>query len=99
MSIQYKAVILIGLPFKKVFNSVEEYENLDYGIYASSELKVILPFYDAGLEDSLVGIPLVESRSFNYKNIATSMDTQKSRELFKLITGKEAKVYLTTSWY
>lgn len=99
MSSQYTAVILVGLPFKEVFQSMNEYESLDYGIYASSELQVILPFYDAGLEDSLVGIPLVESHSFNYKDIATSIDTQKNRELFKLITGKEAKVYLTTSWY
>lgn len=99
MSSQYKAVILVGLPFKEVFNSMKEYEDFDTGIYTSQHLEVILPFYDAGLEDCLVGIPLVESHSFNYKDIATSIDTQKNRELFKLMTGSEAKVYLTTSWY
>lgn len=98
MSSQYKAVILVGLPFKEVFDSTEEFENFDYGVYSGTSFEIIMPFYDAGLEDSLIGIPLVESHSFNYKDIATGIDTQKNRELFKLITGKEAKVYLTTSW-
>lgn len=98
MSSQYKAIILVGLPFKEVFDTVDEFEDFDYGVNSSTAFEIITPFYDAGLEDSLVGIPLVETNSFNYKEVATSIETQKNRELFKQLTGKEAKVYLTVSW-
>jgi len=97
MSSQYKAIILVGLPFKEVFNTEDEFEEFYYK-HSTVHTEVIQPFYDAGLEDSLVGIPLVETNSFSYKEVATSIETQKNRELFKQLTGKEAKVYLTVSW-
>lgn len=98
MSISYSAKIVVGLPFKEVFDTEDEFEEFYYK-HSGVHTEVIQPFHDAGLEDSLVGIPLVETTSFNYKEVATSIETQKSRELFKQLTGKEAKVYLSPCGY
>ena len=99
MSTQYSAVILVGLPFSEVFNSMDEYEEFDYGVHNRAELEVISPYYDADLEDSLVGLKLVSSSNYSYKEIANEIQTEKNRELFKLLTGLTAKVYLSTWGY
>ena len=93
MSIVYSAKIVVGLPFNEVFDSYSDYEEYE------SELEIISPFYDAGLDDSLVGIVLVGTESYDYKEIATSFETQATRKLFKEVTGKEARVYLSPCGY
>lgn len=99
MSTQYSAVILVGLPFNEVFNSIKEYEEFDYGIHLSTEFEIIHPYYDADLEDSLVGLKLVGTSNYSYREIASEVETQKHRDLFKLLTGKTANVYLSTEGY
>lgn len=101
MSISYSAKIVVGLPFNEVFNTVGEFEKVAYGndLLQSTELEIISPFYDAGLDDSLVGIVLVGTGSYNYKEIATNFETQATRKLFKEVTGKEARVYLSPCGY
>ncbi len=81
-----KAAIVVGLPVDVMF---------DVGYERSPLLRFIEPTEDAKLEDSLVGIVLVGTTGLGYKEVATSIETQANRKLFKELTGKEAKVYLT----
>lgn len=95
MSINYSAKILVGLPFKEVFDSIDEFYNFDYGKHKCTDFEVAFPYYDADYEDCLVGISLVSTSMYQYKEIANTITTECVRKLFKELTGKEAKVYLT----
>lgn len=95
MSVSYSAQIFVGLPFKEVFNSYEEFDNFYYGKHMATELEIASPYCDADCEDCLVGISLVSTSMYQYKEIANTITTEGVRKLFRELTGKEAKVYLT----
>lgn len=82
-----KAAIVVGLP-------ATEFQDVTQTVHPTL-IRFIEPTEDAELSDCLIGIVLVGTTGLGYKEVATSIETQANRKLFKELTGKEAKVYLT----
>jgi hypothetical protein len=91
MSIEYRAVVVVGLTFEEV--------DFDLEIAEDKGLELFSLYYDAPIEDCLVGIPVVQTSSYNYKSFDPS-DLQTNIEAAKVefnkLTGLNARVFLTT---
>lgn len=92
MSISYDAVIVVGLPFNEVCEDSDEF----YDKY-EDKLDRISPYFDASNDDCLIGITYASSCDYQYKELASEFTMKANLALFKQITGKEGKVYLSVN--
>lgn len=90
MGIYYSGVIVVGLPFEDLCqNSDEFYEKYE------GKLDRVSPYYDADNDACLIGIVYDVSKDYQFKELPIEpLVFEKIKELFKSITGKDAKVYL-----
>lgn len=90
MSVSYQAMIVVGLPTEEV--KIDQEESEDHG------LGVISPYYDAGWENSLVGIPINLTSDYSWKELKVLEmpgDIEKAKAKFKQAVGLEPRVFLT----
>lgn len=91
MSIEFSAVIVVGLPFSEIGLSVEECEYND--------LHFVSGFADATYEESIVGLIAQNSGEFDFSYVDQTLleeQIENCKENFKEITGVEPNVYLST---
>jgi hypothetical protein len=105
MSTSYSAALVYGLTFKDAVRLEDELglESIKEMIY-EGELDVFPPYYDAPYEDSIVGVAIVQTGSYNFTLADPSalkesnlehMDAE-GRRLEKLFGAENLKAYLTT---
>lgn len=101
MSLQVSSLLVVGLPFEEVCDTIEEHEILsDNPKYLQSlELEVFSPYYDAELSNCLIGIRLVSSGNYDFKEISEHIEVEKLKQVFEKVTNKKAKLYITTNIY
>lgn len=91
MGVSYCAVIVVGLPTEEVEFDQEAAEDMGLDTYS--------PYYDAGWEDCLVGIPVAETGEYSWKTVHPNdlrTDVEKAENKFKKATGLTARVFVTT---
>jgi hypothetical protein len=91
MGVSYRAAIVVGLPTEEVEFDQEAAEEM--------ELETFSPYYDAGWEDCLVGIPVAQTGEYSWKTIHPNdlrTDVERAEIKFKKATGLTARVFVTT---
>lgn len=91
MGVSYRAAIVVGLPTEEVEFDQEAAED--------KELETFSPYYDAGWEDCLVGIPVIQTGEYSWKNVNPNdmrSGIEKAEQMFKKATGLTARVFVTT---
>lgn len=96
MSIEYQAVLVVGLPFSEVKNAEEL---VDKGTF-----DLIQPYFDAPYEHCLVGVPTYYSGEFSYSVLGGEdfdFYTDEAVGKFKryAVTPLEPKLYLSVDSY
>ena len=91
MGVEYRAVVLVGVPWRDVPDDVLDrlYEDYD-------EFSVISPHYDADRADCLVGIVVCQTGDYDYAQ--ADLDRLKIAKAFKSVKeqlGVEGKLYLS----
>jgi hypothetical protein len=86
LNVDTSAVIVVGLPYNEMIGKAWN---------EPSPIRFIEPTENADLSDCLIGIVLTSTTGLGYKEVAMSIETKASRKLFKELTGREARVYLT----
>ena len=95
MSIDYDAIIMVGLPAEEV---CEDYDSF-YERWEDGGFDLVPCWYDAEFENSSIGfiIKCVEYGSMDIGSFDEfKKDIDEAHKLFKDKTGKEGKVLLTT---
>jgi hypothetical protein len=105
MSTSYSAALVYGLTFKDAVRLEDELglESIKEMIY-EGELEVFPPYYDAPYEDSIVGVAIVQTNSYSFKEALPSMSEEsqlygldkQGKRLEKLFGVDNLKAYLTT---
>lgn len=91
MGIEYKAVVLVGVPWQDVPEDVRDRLEEDF-----EEFSIISPYYDADRADCLVGIVVNQTRDYNYSQL--DLDRSKVAKAFKSVKeqlGVDGKLYLS----
>ena len=91
MGVEYRAVVLVGVPWRDVPDDVLDrlYEDYD-------EFSVISPYCDAVNEDCLVGIVVCQTGDYSYGQL--DLDRLEVAKAFKSVKeqlGVEGKLYLS----
>lgn len=92
MSIDYQAMVIVGLPRKELSDCDSLSDWID-----EEELTVCSPYYDGGdSQDAIIGIEVQTSGT--YKPSILEWDQEKIdklKEEFKTLTGLDAKVWIS----
>lgn len=95
MSTNYQAVIAVGLPYKSL--------DIDGLISLENESIEQIPiYYDSPVEDSVCGIIVSRTNSYDYKEIeldALQLAIDEAKKEFHNLTGQHGKVYLSTEGF
>jgi len=91
MSVDYRAVIIVGLPKDEL--------GLEYNEIEDAGLEFVPRYYDA--QDGIVGIVVCESGDYSYEEIAPDLTDAicQADKTFTDATGKDGKLYLSTQGY
>ena len=94
MGIEYSARIIVGLPHEELEDFLEGMEDpYDLGLY------VVSPYFDADYCDCLFGVVVQTCDDFSYVELNTKqlmLSTDQAHLMFKEITGKDGRLYLST---
>lgn len=95
MSTNYQAVIAVGLPY-------EELRSLGKVAIENYEIGPIPVAYDSGCQNSVVGICVSRTNSYDYNEIeldALQLAIDEAKKEFYNLTGQHGKVYLSTEGF
>ena len=95
MSTNYQAVIAVGLPYHAL-----EYDGRT--AYEDRDIDMIPVYYDAGVGDSIIGVTVSRTNSYDYKEIeldALQLAIDEAKKEFYNLTGQQGKVYLSTEGF
>lgn len=94
MSVEYSAVIIVGLP-RRDLESHKDYED-----FCNDGLRWASPYYD-GFEDAIFGILVADSDLYAARELPAQMDgrIEKAKAEFKDRTGLDGKVFLSVNSY
>lgn len=110
MGIYYSAEIVVGLPYDELEDHYNftlpvdkedaDEEDFDEGFYEWYEglgLSRISPYYDAGNGDCLIGISVICSGNYSYREFQKGFQekVEQAEHKFYDATGLQGKVYLT----
>ena len=90
MGVDYRACIVVGLPYEDLPSQVQQ-------LIEDETLKSISPYFDAPVDDCLIGYIVEETDDYSAKELSLdlSVKTEALAITFKLITGLDPKIYLS----
>lgn len=91
MGVEYQAVIVVGLPTDEV--------EFDMDFAEDNGLDIIGRYFDAGWDDSIVGIAIATTDSYSWTELKTLElpgDIVKATAEFRSATGLVPRVFLST---
>lgn len=92
MGIEFSAVLMVGLPY----NYVAEVEDINNMIHEGT-IDYASPYYDAPLEDWLIGIHIQGSGGYSYSKVPR-LDgdiVEEAQSRFRDLTGMEGNLYIS----
>lgn len=93
MSVEYGAVIVLGLPYHELENP-KKVVDLVY----EDELSRVGPYYDADAEDCVYGVILAESDDYSWKELELgAVEIAKAHERFTDLTGQVGRVFISVN--
>lgn len=106
MGIDYRAVIILGYPYEDVKDKIEsimeetEFDGDVYEWIEENDMEYVGPYYDCPLEESLIGIIVKSTFSYQWKefNYDITNYPKQTEPLVKLF-GIMPKLYLTPQGY
>lgn len=88
MGVEYKAKLLVGLPYDELGDFLGENEPEDFGLgYAS-------PYFDSSRDEWIIGVSVASTEDFWYTEVDVS-EHRKAFDKFEKITGLIGKLYLS----
>lgn len=100
MSVDYRAVIIVGYPYADIIEKIKsvmddtEYDGDVYEWIEENNLEWVGPYYDCSLEDSLVGVVVQTTSSYQWKEFKYSPSDYLEQTLGSLF-GVRPKIYFT----
>jgi hypothetical protein len=102
MSTSYSAALVYGLTYNQAVNLTSD-EFID-AVIDEGDLEIFAPYYDAPREDSIVGVAIVQTNSYSFKEALPSMSEEsqlygldkQGKRLEKLFGAENLRAYLTT---
>ena len=91
MGVEYRAVVVVGVPWQDVPEDVRDRLEEDY-----EEFSLISPWFDAARADCLVGIIIDETGDYDYSQL--DLDRSKVAKALKSVKeqlGVDGKLYLS----
>lgn len=93
MSIEYSAAIVLGLPFNDLPQTWQDRVRKGG---EPEDLQVFPPYYDAPIEDCVVGYSALDTDSYSWKFVpASNPEANDNAARFERITGIEPRAILT----
>lgn len=93
MSVEYGAVIVLGLPYRELENP-ERVVDLVY----EDELSRVDPYYDADTEDCVYGVILAKSGDYSWKGLdLREAQITRAHERFTDLTGQVGRVFISVN--
>lgn len=93
MSVEYDAVIVLGLPYHELENP-RKVVDLVY----KDELSRVGPYFDADTEDCTYGVILAWSGDYSWKELELSaVEIAKAHERFTDLTGQVGRVFISVN--
>jgi hypothetical protein len=88
MGVEYKAKLLVGLPYEKLEEFLDGKDPEDFGLdYAS-------PYYDSDPSEWIVGVEVASTEDFSWCEVDVH-EHKKAFEKFKEITGLVGELILS----
>lgn len=99
MSINYSAVVVVGLPYRELAASTTlTTDELD-DMIVYSDLDQVIPNIGGGREDAIIGAIVLKSGYYDYTDVGSKQELDRGIDLaveeFKTLTGAQPRLFIS----